>query len=277
MLKSKIDTNEYTGSLIEAFLDFKNSLNMFNVWSYLSLQDIKQRYRRSVIGPFWITISNAIIIFMLSLLYGTLFGLPLEIYAPYLAVGMLVWNFISITLNESINIFFENINIIKQVNNPINFYIFRLVGRNIIVFLHNFIIIPPILYIFNIELNLIDMLSAILALFILTLNVSLLSLIVAISCVRYRDVGPLISNLLQAIFFVSPIMWLPSVLEGRGVASWILTLNPIFYQIEMVRSPLIGNGPSVGSIIISCVITSILALTATFLLAKTKSKIVYWV
>ena len=276
MTKYEIDTEEYNNSYSVAFRDMWSGLYFFKVWIHLSVNDIKQRYRRSVIGPLWITISNAIIISMLSLLYGALFGLPLEVYAPYLASGMLIWAFISITIIESTAVFFEYKNVIQQVNYPLSIYLYRLIARNILVLFHNFLILPIIYYIFNISLGLTDVIFIFMGFIILSVILFLVSLCSAILCTRYRDVQPLIINGLQAVFFISPIMWLPAALEGRGIASWVLTLNPIYHILDIIRSPMLGGRPANASVIISCFLIIILLLITSTLLAKTKSKIVYW-
>ena len=273
----RIDTDDYRNSYLFSYKDLKSGLDYHKVWIHLSLQDIKQRYRRSVIGPLWITISNAIMITMLSLLYGTLFGQPLALYAPYLASGILVWAFISMTINESTSLFLDNRNIMQQVNFPLSFYVYRLISRNIIVFAHNFLIMPIIYYFFELSLSLVDVIFFLLGITILSFILFFICLCSAILCARFRDIQPLITNVVQAVFFVSPIMWLPVVLEDRGVATWLLFLNPVYYILDLVRSPMLGQNPAVESIILSCSFMVLLFLVTFFLLAKTKSKVVYWI
>jgi len=277
MLTHRIDTDNYARGYFESLKDLKSGLSYFQVWGYLSFQDIKQRYRRSVIGPFWITISNAILIAMLSLQYGALFGQPLVVYAPYLASGMLIWAFISITINEATNLFFDNRNIIQQVNYPLSFYVYRLISRNIIILAHNFLIMPIIYYLFDITLDLLDVFFVILGVITLSVKLFCICLCFAILCTRYRDIQPLITNVVQAVFFISPIMWLPIVLENKGVATWLLIINPMYYILDMVRSPMLGQSPAVESVLVCFSLTAFLFCMTFYILAKTKSKVVYWI
>jgi len=276
MIKYEIDTDSYNRSFLVSIIDFTHGFNYYKIWFFLSCQDIKQRYRRSVIGPFWITISNAIIIAMLSFLYGALFGLPLDVYAPYLASGMLVWSFISVTINESTSLFSESRNIIQQVNYPLSFYTYRLISRNILILFHNLLIMPFIYFYFETTINVFNILLFFAGLLVLSINLFFISFCSAIICTRFRDIQPLITNIVQAVFFVSPIMWLPSILEARGVASWLLVLNPIYYLLDIVRSPMLGQSPSYSSVIVSFSLMIGLFLVTFMLLAKTKSKVVYW-
>jgi lipopolysaccharide transport system permease protein len=60
----------------------------------LSWQDVRQRYRRSIIGPFWITISNAVLIGTIGFVFGKVFGSGADLVRS-LAVGITVWTFMS--------------------------------------------------------------------------------------------------------------------------------------------------------------------------------------
>src|ERR1700686_2821463 len=73
----------------------------WRVWTILGWDDIRQRYRRSVIGPFWITLSMGIFILVLGVIYSRLFHTDLQTYLPYLTVGFVVWGFISASANDS--------------------------------------------------------------------------------------------------------------------------------------------------------------------------------
>src|SRR5262245_10142871 len=88
------------------------------LWLLLGWQDIKQRYRRSLLGPFWLTISTAVMVLALGLLYATIFRTPIHEYLPYLATGLVIWMFISGTVSEGCQAFIASDGIIKQVRTP---------------------------------------------------------------------------------------------------------------------------------------------------------------
>src|SRR5579862_3469636 len=72
-----------------AWLDIKEGLQKWPIWMMLAYQDIKLRYRRSVLGPFWLTLSMAITVYTMGYLYGHLFHIELKTYYPFLVAGML--------------------------------------------------------------------------------------------------------------------------------------------------------------------------------------------
>jgi hypothetical protein len=77
-----------------AVADIVRGSNEHALWSTMALHEIRQRYRRSVLGPFWITISMGVMVFALGLLYGKIFQLELRDYIPYLSSGFVIWGLI---------------------------------------------------------------------------------------------------------------------------------------------------------------------------------------
>src|SRR5215213_1303597 len=70
------------------------------LWGHLAWQDIRQRYRRSVLGPIWITISMAVTAVALGVLYVGLVQDDLSLQLPYILVGFRVWAFIAGCISE---------------------------------------------------------------------------------------------------------------------------------------------------------------------------------
>src|SRR3989338_10164686 len=83
-----------------AWDDFKESLQHWRIWLMLAYQDIKLRYRRSVLGPFWITISMAVTVYSMGFLYSHLFHIELSQYYPFVVASMLAWSLISSVIIE---------------------------------------------------------------------------------------------------------------------------------------------------------------------------------
>src|SRR5438046_7162690 len=74
--------------------DLVDGLGRWELWSTLGWHDIRQRYRRSMVGPFWLTLSMGMMIGGLAYLYGGVFGQDAGSYFPYLALGMIIFTFI---------------------------------------------------------------------------------------------------------------------------------------------------------------------------------------
>ena len=95
--------------------DLLDGLSMYHLWGRLGWNDILQRYRRSLLGPLWLTISMAVLIGALGLLYAKLFKVDAAEYIPFLAIGFVLWQLISGILLDGCNVFVQSEGIIKQI------------------------------------------------------------------------------------------------------------------------------------------------------------------
>lgn len=260
-------------NLKKTFLQFANSFMSYELWLFLSWQEIALRYRRSVIGPFWITLGMTIFITAIGFIFSRLFKVELEEYLPYLACSYVVWWLIASTLIDSTGVFIKSGTFLKEMKiNPIVF-IFQSVFKNIFIFLHNFIIIFGIYLIFEINPG-IYFFVAILGFIIVFLNLYFISAILALIGARYRDFGPVVQSIVQVSFFVTPITWMPKLLDSE---SKLLLLNPFTHFLEITRIPLLGQTPQFESWIF-CIILLIFLFSLTFIgYSKKINKIVFWV
>jgi len=254
--------------------DLKEGLQNWRIWLLLSWQDIRIRYRRSQLGPFWLTISMALTIYMMGFLYSHLLHLSTRNYFPFLAAGLLVWHFIALTISDGINIFIMDEHFLKQVKLPYSVYILRVMMRTFFIFLHNIFVLIPLYFFFHIQLSP-AFLMVIPGLMLLLLNAYFFSLILAMTGVRFRDLGQLITSLIQIIFFVTPIMWSPVSLPDRYQI--FVKINPFTHLIEVVRAPLVSEFPSLFSYTFVLLMTILGGCLAMLLFNKNKNNIIFWI
>ena len=135
-----------------AFADLFLALRKYRLIHELAWNDIKQRYRRTVLGPLWISLSIGATILGLGLLFGAIFQQKNSSYLPYLAVGILFWTFISGVISEGGDSFIAMHNVIKQISLPYSLYVFRVMYRNLIMLGHNLVVAVIIFYLLDIEI-----------------------------------------------------------------------------------------------------------------------------
>ena len=251
------------------FFDFINAIKMIRFWSYFGLHDVRMRYQRSVLGPFWITLSTLIMIAALSFLYSGLLGEEMADYVPYIGLGLIFWYFISITVNESCMCFIDYDELMKQISIPVFTYIFRVVTRNFIVLLHNLILLIPLYSFSNLTFSFQSIFFFMVNLFLVGLVFSFLGIILGIMSSRYRDIPPTITNVTQVLFFLTPVLWMPSSVEGRKLAILILDLNPFNHILKAIRDQFIN--------VDIFILLLILSGFAFFLVGKYSKRIVMWV
>jgi lipopolysaccharide transport system permease protein len=145
-------------SNISALNDVKRALSQFSLAGTLGWQDIKQRYRRSKLGAFWLTISMAVLIGALGLVFGGVFNTPMQEILPFLALGIILWTFISSAIIEGCTAFISAEAIIKQLPLPLFVHVMRVLWRNVIILSHNIIIVPLIFLFFLKPLSLVSFL-----------------------------------------------------------------------------------------------------------------------
>ncbi|WAL65410.1 ABC transporter permease [Amycolatopsis cynarae] len=292
-------------SFARAIADLRDGFRQQELWSHLGWQDIKQRYRRSVIGPFWITISQGVISLGLGLLYSQLFGMHISTFLPYISTGFIVWTFISGSLTEGMETFISNEGLIKQIRAPLTVYALRTVWRQTLLFAHNLIVVVIIDAIFFTSLDhpygltngVCDAsstichpgfgwysLSAIPAFVLLAFNAWWVTLLLGIISTRYRDLPQVINSLIQLLFYMTPIVWPIDQLYGHGaraaMADWVVPivhLNPFYHFVQILRAPLIGQAVNVGSWLVVGGITVAGWLLALVAMRNYRARVSYWV
>ncbi len=255
-----------------AWNDLAEGIVLFPIWGMLGWQDIRQRYRRSVLGPFWLTISTAIMVVALGFVYSGLFKQSLHDYLPFIGVGLIVWTLLSTIFLESCHVFTAAEGMIKQIRMPITVHVCRMVWRNIIIFGHNAVILVLIYLVYGKGLHL-DLLSLPCALLLIAINGVGIGITLGVFCTRFRDIVQIVANMIQLLFFVTPIMWDPSVLANRG---WIAHFNPAYHFIELVRAPILGVAFPYTSWVVALSVTVTVLCVALATLTRYRHRVPYW-
>jgi ABC-type polysaccharide/polyol phosphate export permease len=128
--------------LAEALIDLAGGLLRWRVWWVLALNDIRQRYRRSTLGQFWLTISMAVSITGVGLVFGLIFNHPLDSYVPFLGIGFIIWNLLSGMINELATRLIGADTYLRSYPAPRSVIIYRTITRNLLVTAHNLLLVP---------------------------------------------------------------------------------------------------------------------------------------
>ncbi|WP_075724279.1 ABC transporter permease [Corynebacterium aquilae] len=263
-----------------AWSDLVRGFFQHELWLQLGWQDIKQRYRRSVLGPLWITIATGVMAIALGLLYSVLFKIPVAEFLPHVTVGLIMWNFISGAMKEGSDIFIDNEGLIKQLPSALSVHCYRLVWKQTLFLAHNMVIWVILMLVFPRNLGW-QVLLAFPALGLLVLNGVWVSMFFGIVATRYRDVSPLLEALTQLLFYVTPIVWTTQTLHEQGGAvssrAKIAELNPLYHYMEVVRAPLIGAPVHAYNwvVVICCTVAGL--LLALVAMRQWRFRVSYWV
>jgi ABC-2 type transport system permease protein/lipopolysaccharide transport system permease protein len=252
--------------------DFARGLGQRELWLYLGWRDVRKHYRRTVLGPFWLTLSMGVLVAGLGVLYSQIFQTPITDYLPYIAVGFIVWTLIGTSLNGACTVIIQAAGSIRQVPLPFSVYLLQFAWAQLIAFGHNFVIYLLLVVIFRLD----PWPSALLflpALVLLLLNVIFGAMILGPLCARFRDVPMIVASVVQVAFFMTPIIWSADQLPERA---FFVGLNPFYHYLEITRDPLLGEIPALSSWIVCIVLTTLLGTFATFFFARFRARLAYW-
>lgn len=257
-----------------AIQDVLLALHRADLAGTLGWQDIKQRYRRSKLGPFWLTISMGVMIGALGLVFGGIFNTPMRDFLPFLAIGIVLWTFILTVITEGCTAFISSDAVIKQLPLPLFLHVMRVIWRNVVILGHNVVIIPLLFLIFLRPLGMVSLL-AIPGFLLSTLTLTWVALLVGILCTRYRDLTQIVTSVLQIVFYITPIIWMPSMLSERHGYVY-LDINPFYHLIEVIRAPLLGSAPTMTSWLVSIGMAVVGWIVTLSVYGKYKNRISYW-
>lgn len=256
-----------------AVQDVIGGFRLFRLGCVLGWLDIRLRYRGSVLGPFWLTLSTAVMVGALGLLYSTLFKIELRSYLPFLALSIVLWNFFSAIVTEGCTCFTESEAMIRSMRMPYLLYAIRVAVRNVLVLAHNILVIVGVFAIFWMWPGKVAIL--VLPAFVLW-AVDAIAVIVLLGafCSRFRDIPPIVGSIMQLAFFMSPIIWKPELLYGKA---WTLPFNPFYSLLEIVRGPLLGEMPSTYTVASAVIYSVLLCGTSWLLFVRVRGRLAFWV
>jgi len=253
--------------------DFFSSLFLhWKIWTVVAWTQTVMRYRRSTLGPMWITLATAITVGTIGPVYSKLFGTPLGDYFLYLSTSLVMWVYISQTLLESCGIFIAAQSYITNDRQYLCIHFFIMLARSVILLAHNFVVLFFVYFFFSSPINMNTLMFPV-GFFLATLNIIWIGLIIALLCVRFRDLPQLVQSLINISFLLTPIIWQVGAIGREAV---MLKANFFFHMIEVLREPLLGNQVSMLSWIYLLICAFIGLPLTFFVFAKFQRRIPFW-
>jgi ABC-type polysaccharide/polyol phosphate export permease len=258
-----------------AWKDIVDGLMKSELWGRLGWLDVKRRYQRTALGPFWNSATLTVYTIAVGAVGAGLFHQDFQQYLPYLVSGMIVWTLISMIILESCTLFVTGHALFRNVRFEYSILAYALVWRSFIFFIHNLIVYLVIALLLQPQLIGFAALLAIPGLFLVLLNGVWVALLFGMFCLRFRDVQPLVQTLIQIFTLVTPIFWSANNLVGLRRFIFV-QLNPIYHLIEIVRAPLLGAVPSRTSFAAALAISAMGWCLAFLVFRFFRRRISYW-
>jgi lipopolysaccharide transport system permease protein len=243
------------------------------LWWSIAYQDLIAAYRRSILGPFWITLQSFAFVLGISVVYGALFKIDFVEFLPYVAIGFLFWNLITSLVNGSTTAYVASSHYIRSSSLPLSMYAYKMAASQLILFAHT--LLPDIILL--IVLRIVPSPWAIIEVpagtFLIVLNGVLLCLWLGPLSARYRDITPLVASAMQLMMFLTPVFWDPQSLPNRSVVAW----NPFVYFLEVVRNPILNRPVDTLAWAVVIGITVINLIVAAVIFSRSRRWIAHWV
>jgi lipopolysaccharide transport system permease protein len=254
--------------------DVIRGVHLWRLALALGWLDIRLRYRGSMLGPFWLTISTGVMVASLGVLYSTLFKMDLRSYLPFLALSQVLWGFLAALVSEGCTAFTDAEGVIRSVRMPLFLFSARTLIRNVIALAHNVVVIVVVFAVFSVWPGW-DGLLAIPALLIWMLDALALTLLLGTFCARFRDIQPIVNSVMQIAFFVTPVIWKPEQLGAAAAAK--LPWNPFYDLLEIVRGPLLGSGVTEMTWLGALMYSLMLCGASWAFFVRARGRVTFWI
>jgi len=266
---------DLTAQLAVALADIGEGLRRWRNWSYLAVENVKNRYRRTVLGPWWLTLQMAVYIVGISVVFGHLLHTGLRSFLPYVALGFIAFNLLVGLTRAGAEVFVTGASVLKSTRQPLSGLVLRDVAVEFIHFGHNILLYVPFVAAGLVPLSP-KMLIALPIVAAIAVNGLCVGLWLGPAVARFRDIQPLVNSILGVIIFFSPVFYRLNDVSS-GVRNVLLAWNPLGYLISAFRAPLIGAPLETSFYVGTAVVTLVNVALGLAVFTRCRSRLPYWV
>ena len=254
-------------------MDVQAALRLWRFWLHLGLEDILKQYRRSFLGPVWISLNTAIFIGAFGVIGSQVFNIDVKTYMPYFCVSHVLFLFISYCISDGCQTFISAAAFLKQTPYPKTAFGLRVIWRNLLMMGHNIPIALLVLLVFG-GLENIRIIPFLLGMIFTVICAVLVACTLGALCSRFRDIPMIVTSLMQVAIFLTPVMWQPSQLSER--AQLIVRINPLAAFLDLIRAPVLGKSVESSSYVMAACSFVFLLIAFFTIFLKSRRRIVYW-
>ncbi|HEY4374140.1 MAG TPA: ABC transporter permease [Burkholderiales bacterium] len=233
---------------------------------------LRRRYARSMFGQFWLTLSTAASIVILGGVWTLLWKQPAREIFAYIAVSMILWNFMSTLVTEGAGVFVASAHSLTNQGLAASTYVYALLYRNMLILAHDAVVIAVVLAVHGgVGAGALLFLPGFALALVAGFCVSYLA---GMLCARYRDMILFTSTLMQLMFYVTPVLWKRDFLPPRF--EWIAHANPFAAFLAIMRDPLLGLAPEPAAWAYALACAAGLVLVTLLVAGAVRRRLIYW-
>ncbi len=245
-----------------------------HLWLTLGWLDIVQSYRRTVLGPLWITFNLVFFSVAMTFVYGALFGLPTKEYAAYLVCGMIGWFWVSALLTDVGTTFMTYSTFIKGMPIDKAQLVWAAAYKQVVILVHHLIVYVALVVLGIVDLTIYTWLAipAVISIFLISVPVTAVA---AILFARYRDLSRLVNSTLMLIMMITPVFWRENMITGwRRI---IIDFNPAYYLVEILRRPLLGLPPDPTALAVVASMIVVFWILGGLFYNRYQKYVIFWI
>lgn len=253
--------------------DSRLGLDLKDLWShrellyFLTLRDVKVRYKQTIIGVLWVILQPVLTTAIFTALFsGTERFDASEVPYPLFALsGLIIWFFVNASITNASNSLVNNKNLVTKIYFPRLLVPVSAAFVGLIDLALSFLILAILMFYYRVvpspQILLLPVFIGLAILITLSLGVLFSAL-----NVRFRDVKFALPFALQVWLFVSPIFYPASILSDKQRI--LLILNPLTGVLEGFRGSLFGSPFEWLPIGVSIVLTVVLMFVSVYIFRK---------
>ncbi|MBK3663587.1 glycosyltransferase [Bradyrhizobium diazoefficiens] len=247
-------------------------LDSLRIAAALAWSDMRHRYVRSLLGPFWMSLQMAIVVAVLGSVIGQMSNADMMSRLPMLALSMTAWTFLNSVVLDATTALQNSASLIRDRALPPVIFLLQCTFRQGLFALHN-ACVPLILWLLLTPHDLSGALAALPGLLLFVTCTFGLSLVLGALATRYRDLKPIIESTLMLAFLASPVIWSADMINHR---STVMRLNPLTHLFAVWREPLAGGHVDATSVIYVLVALALLLCASVLTLVHLR-KAAFWI
>ena len=261
------------GAVAAGLKELLGGIHHWRVWHLLGIRELRHRYARSKLGQLWLMLSTGVMIGVLSGVWSLLWSQPVRDLIPFFGTGLVMWTFLSQVLIDCTSIFVTHGNLYRNQRMNFSVSIYSLIYKNSIMLAHNLVIVALLIVACGVPIN--AYLLQIVPAFVLTwITMLWTGYVVAMICVRYRDIIQVITTWLSVLFFLTPVFWKPDFLPERF--HFIIDYNPFAQSLELLRNPFLGQPVSLHAWVFTIALALSGGLLALPVIGRYQRRIIFW-
>jgi len=261
-----------TNSLGQAVADLRDGLRLSPLWSRVAIEQTVTRYRRTMLGPFWIASTTLATGLGLTLVFGALLGGDWRSNFPFVLAGLMSWALVGGLVTLGAGTFIGAAGLMQSQRLPLSFHVSLSMSRALIDFAHQLIAFWIIMAI--VRLFPAPHWHLLVALPIALLTGFFLSFPIGMLATRYRDINYMVAFIMQTMFLLTPVFWRRANLPAER--RWLVDANPFAHLLEILRQPLLGHPAPLTSWIGSLLTLAFAIIAAVISLMLYRRRVVFW-